>query len=48
VVGFAPGGGYDTFSRILAKYAPKYVPGNPKFVVQNLAGAGGERTFQAI
>jgi tripartite-type tricarboxylate transporter receptor subunit TctC len=48
VVGFAPGGGYDTFARLFAKYAPKHVPGNPNFVVQNLAGAGGQRVFEAI
>jgi tripartite-type tricarboxylate transporter receptor subunit TctC len=35
------GGGYDTYGRVLARYMPKYVPGNPNFVVQNMDGAGG-------
>ncbi|MEX2599481.1 MAG: hypothetical protein WD533_07485 [Dehalococcoidia bacterium] len=42
-VGFSPGGGYDTFSRLFALYAPKYLPGEPNVVIQNLPGAGGER-----
>jgi tripartite-type tricarboxylate transporter receptor subunit TctC len=40
VVGFAPGGGYDRISRILARYLPKYIPGNPTIVVENMEGAG--------
>ncbi len=43
VVTYAPGGGYDTFGRLFAKYAPKHLPGNPRFVVRNIVGAGGER-----
>jgi tripartite-type tricarboxylate transporter receptor subunit TctC len=26
VVGLAPGGGYDVYARLLARYFPKYVP----------------------
>ncbi len=48
VVGFAPGGGYDVFGRLFAKYAPKHFPGSPRFVVQNVDGAGGERVFKTI
>jgi hypothetical protein len=46
-VGFSPGGGYDTFSRLMAKHITKFIPGNPKLVVRNLPGAGGERVFKA-
>ena len=46
VVGFAPGGGYDTFSRLVARFAGKYFPGNPRFIVQNLPGAGSRRALQ--
>lgn len=35
-----PGGGYDYWGRLLARYIAKYVPGNPAFVVQNMPGAG--------
>ena len=39
VVGYKPGGGYDTYARLLAKHLPKYLPGNPTIVVQNMPGA---------
>lgn len=41
VVGFTPGGFYDRWSRLLARYVPKYLPGNPEIIVQNMPGAGG-------
>jgi tripartite-type tricarboxylate transporter receptor subunit TctC len=47
-VGFSPGGGYDAFSRIFGKFAPKHFPGNPRFLIRNLPGAGGERVLKAI
>lgn len=40
VVGFAPGGGYDTYTRQIVRHMGKYIPGNPTFVVQNMTGAG--------
>ena len=40
VVGFTTGGFYDRWARLLARYMPKYIPGNPSFVVQNMPGAG--------
>src|SRR5947199_6165616 len=39
VVGFTPGGFYDRWARLLARYMPKYIPGNPNFLVQNMPGA---------
>ncbi len=45
-VGFSPGGGYDTFARLMGRYLPKHLPGNPSFVVRNIPGAGGERIFR--
>lgn len=38
VVGFGPGGGYDRMARLLAKYLPKYIPGRPNVIVQNMPG----------
>jgi tripartite-type tricarboxylate transporter receptor subunit TctC len=35
------GGTYDTYTRLLARYLPKYIPGNPSVIVQNNAAAGG-------
>ncbi len=40
VVGYSPGGGYDQVSRIMIRHLPKYIPGNPHMVVQNMPGAG--------
>jgi tripartite-type tricarboxylate transporter receptor subunit TctC len=40
VVGFGPGGGYDYYARLFARYAAKYIPGQPSIVPQNMPGAG--------
>ena len=40
IVGATPGGFYDRWARLLARYIPKYIAGNPNFVVQNMPGAG--------
>jgi tetratricopeptide (TPR) repeat protein len=40
VVGSEPGGGYDRMARLIAKYLPRYIPGKPVMVVENMAGAG--------
>ena len=40
VLGFTSGGFYDRWSRLLARYVPKYLPGQPEMVVQNMPGAG--------
>ena len=37
------GGGYDQYARLLAKHLPKFIPGNPTIVVQNMTGADGVR-----
>jgi tripartite-type tricarboxylate transporter receptor subunit TctC len=39
VVGFGPGGGYDLMSRIVARHLPRFLPGNPTVIVQNMPGA---------
>src|SRR5512141_2827729 len=40
VVGFTAGGFYDRWARLLARFMPKYIPGNPEMIVQNMPGAG--------
>jgi tripartite-type tricarboxylate transporter receptor subunit TctC len=40
VVGFTPGGTYDTDSRLLARHLGRHLPGNPAVIVQNMVGAG--------
>jgi len=39
IVGFGPGGGYDRMARLVAKYLPKYIPGKPSVIVENMEGA---------
>ena len=40
VVGTSPGGGFDVYSRALARHLGRYTPGNPTFIVENMPGAG--------
>ncbi|MCH8918631.1 MAG: hypothetical protein IIC52_11310, partial [Proteobacteria bacterium] len=40
IVGYTAGGGYDTYSRLLARHMEKHVPSNPTIIVKNMTGAG--------
>jgi tripartite-type tricarboxylate transporter receptor subunit TctC len=40
IVGASAGGFYDRWARLLARFIPKYLPGNPSMIVQTMAGAG--------
>lgn len=40
IIGSAPGGGIDTYSRLVARHISRYIPGNPRVVPQNMPGAG--------
>ena len=35
------GGGYDAYSRLVARHLSRFMPGNPVMVPKNMAGAGG-------
>jgi tripartite-type tricarboxylate transporter receptor subunit TctC len=39
VVGYSAGGGYDQYTRLLARHIGRYIPGNPHVLVQNMPGA---------
>jgi tripartite-type tricarboxylate transporter receptor subunit TctC len=39
IVATTPGGGFDAYSRMLARHWGKYIPGQPTFVVENMPGA---------
>src|SRR5215510_2904461 len=39
-VGFAAGGGYDTYARLISRHLGKHIPGNPTLIVENMPGAG--------
>jgi tripartite-type tricarboxylate transporter receptor subunit TctC len=40
IVATSAGGGFDTYTRTIAGYLGKHVPGQPAFVVENMPGAG--------
>ena len=40
IVGFGPGGGYDSYARVLARHYGAHLPGKPTVVVENMPGAG--------
>lgn len=41
IVAFAPGGGFDTYTRAIGRHIGKHIAGNPGVVVENMTGAGG-------
>ncbi|HEY7298024.1 MAG TPA: hypothetical protein VH684_08820 [Xanthobacteraceae bacterium] len=40
IAGFPPGGGYDTYVRVLARHFGRFIPGEPAVVPSNMPGAG--------
>ncbi len=48
ITGTSPGGGYDTFSRLVAQAAERQFPESTRFIVQNLPGAGQLRGLRAV
>lgn len=43
VIGSGTGGGYDTYSRLVARHIGSHLPGNPTVVAQNMPGASSVR-----
>ena len=43
IVGYNPGGPYDVYSRIAATLLPKYIPGSPRIIPQNMPGVGSAK-----
>lgn len=48
IVGLAPGGGFDTYARLIARHMGKHIPGNPSFVVMNMPGAGSMKAVNYL
>jgi tripartite-type tricarboxylate transporter receptor subunit TctC len=40
IAGFPPGGGYDSYVRILSRHYGRFIPGQPAVVASNMPGAG--------
>src|SRR5262249_36493342 len=41
IVPSGAGGGYDVYSRLLARHLADHIPGHPNIVVENMPGASG-------
>lgn len=41
LIGTPVGGGYDTYGRFFARHLPRFLPGSPNVVAQNMPGAAG-------
>ena len=48
VIGSTPGGGYDTYARLIARHLGKFIPGNPSVVPSNMPGAGSNVAAAAV
>jgi tripartite-type tricarboxylate transporter receptor subunit TctC len=42
------GGAYEAYARLLAKHMPKYIPGQPNIIVQNMSGTSGLKVTNYI
>lgn len=40
IVGSSPGGGFDTYARLVARHMGEHIPGQPNVIVENMPGAG--------
>jgi tripartite-type tricarboxylate transporter receptor subunit TctC len=41
IVAFGAGGGYDLYARAFIEHLGRFIPGNPRFTIQFMPGAGG-------
>lgn len=48
VVGFSPGGGYDAYTRLLARHYGRFIPGKPDVIVNNMPGASSLKSVQYL
>jgi tripartite-type tricarboxylate transporter receptor subunit TctC len=48
ICGFAAGGGYDAYARLIARHMGRHVPGSPQMIVQNMTGAGSVRAANHV
>ncbi|MDX1485938.1 MAG: hypothetical protein R3229_15815 [Alphaproteobacteria bacterium] len=44
-IGANPGGGYDGYARLTARYVAQHIPGNPTIIPRNRPGAGSRRAL---
>src|SRR5690348_1690938 len=47
-IGSTPGGGYDTYARLIARHLGKFIPGHPTVAPTNMPGAGSNAAAAAV
>jgi tripartite-type tricarboxylate transporter receptor subunit TctC len=47
-IGTPPGGGYDQYGRVLGRYMPRHIPGNPAIVYRNMPAGGGRQAMNHV
>ena len=40
IIGYSPGGTYDLYARLVARFLGDYIPGKPRVIPRNMPGAG--------
>lgn len=48
LIGLRAGSTYDAYARSVARHMGKYIPGNPKFLPQNMPGAGSLKAYNYL
>jgi tripartite-type tricarboxylate transporter receptor subunit TctC len=48
IVGMPPGGGVDSYARLVQRHLARFLPGAPTIIVQNMPGAGSLRSVLAL
>ncbi len=48
VIGYSPGGTYDLYARLVARFLGNYIPGKPKIVPRNMPGAGSRAAVRWV
>jgi tripartite-type tricarboxylate transporter receptor subunit TctC len=48
IVGYSAGGGFDQYTRLLARHFGHHIPGDPAFVVENMPGAASLKSVQYL
>ncbi len=48
ITGYAPGGGFDAYARLLADHLPRHLPGAPAAIVQSMPGAASVKAANYV
>ena len=48
VVGYSPGGGFDTNARVLSRHFAEHIPGKPNVIVTNMPGAASQTAVKYL